>query len=110
MPSTKTWIANELIRIRDYLGYEHTISLWRQGRWEIDFIIDSAKDPLLAIECKSGKFVKNKHAINTFKKFFPKVSLVICSLQDQRTRKVGENVWIEHYTKTIQRYRKLGAA
>lgn len=103
----ETWVANELIRIRDYLGYEHQISLWRHGRWEIDFVIESSKGPLLAIECKSGKFVKNQHAINAFQKYFPNVPLVICSLKDQRTRKIGERVWIEHYTKTIQRYRKL---
>lgn len=103
----ETWVANELIRIRDYLGYEHQISLWRQGRWEIDFIIESSKGPLLAIECKSRKFVKNQHAIKAFQKCFPKVPLVICSLKDQRTRKLGDGIWIEHYTKTIQRYRKL---
>ena len=83
----ETWVANELIRIRDYLEYEHTISLWRQGRWEIDFIIESTKEPLFAIECKSGQHIKNKHAIDAFRKYFPKVPLVICSLLDQRTRK-----------------------
>ncbi len=103
----ETWIANELIRIRDYLEYEHTISLWRHGKWEIDFIIESPRGPLFAIECKSGQHIKNKYAIDAFRKYFPKVPLVICSLLDQRTRQIQENVWIENYTKTIQRYRNL---
>ena len=103
----ETWIANELIRIRDYLEYEHTISLWREGRWEIDFLIESNQGPLLAIECKSGQHIQNKHTINAFKKHFPKVPLIICSLHDQNTRKLQEGVWVENYKKTIQRYREL---
>ena len=66
-----------------------------------------AKEPLFAIECKSGQHIKNKHTIDAFRKYFPKVPLVICSLLDQRTRKIQENIWIENYTKTIQRYRNL---
>ena len=103
----ETWIANELIRIRDYSEYEHRISLWRKGRWEIDFIIESGGKPLIAIECKTGRQIKNIHSLKAFQKDFPGIPIVICSLSDKRTRKLDKNIWIEPYRKTINRYREL---
>ena len=103
----ETWIAGELIRIRDYKQYEHRICLWRKEKWEIDFLICSGKKPLLAIECKTGKQIKNTHSIKAFQKDFPKTPVIICSLQDSRTRKIGGNVWLEPYKKTMERYRNL---
>ena len=41
----KTWVANELQRICDYSGCDHRISLWRHNKWEVDFLIESAKGP-----------------------------------------------------------------
>ena len=35
-------------------------------------------------------------AIDAFTKYFPNVLLIICSLLDQCTRKIQENVWIEN--------------
>ena len=101
----ETWMANELIRIRDYLGYEHRISLWRKGRWEINFLIESGRGPLMAIECKSGRQIKNINSLRAFREDFPKIPIIICSLSDKRTRKVGENIWVEPFMKTIRRYR-----
>ena len=103
----ETWIANELIRIRDYLRYEHRISLWRKERWEIDFLIESGNKPIMAIECKSGRQLKNKKSIDSFKKDFPKVPVILCSLQDKKSRKIEENLWIEPYSKLLSRYRNL---
>ena len=103
----ETWIANELIRIRDYSGYEHRISLWRKGRWEIDFIIESKGKPLMAIKCKTGRQIKNTPSLKAFQKDFPRTPLVICSLSDNRTRKLAENIWIEPYKQTIKRYREM---
>ena len=103
----ETWMANELTRIRDYSKYEHRISLWRKGRWEIDFIIESGRKPLMAIECKTGRQIKNIHSLKAFRKDFPEIPLVICSLSDKRTRKLDENIWIESYEKTIKRYRDM---
>ena len=103
----ETWIANELIRIRDYCRYEHRISLWRKGHWEIDFVIESGKRVLMAIECKSGKQIKNKKSIEAFQKDFPKVPVVICSLQDKRSRKIGENIKVAPYKEVLLRYRNL---
>lgn len=103
----ETWIANELIRIRDYSEYEHRISLWRKGRWEIDFIIESRGKPLMAIECKTSRQIKNTHSLKAFQKDFPGVPIFICSLSDKRTRKLDKNMWVEPYKETINRYRKL---
>ena len=103
----ETWIGNELLRIKDYHQSECHISLWRKGKWEIDFLIHTNKNPLLAIECKSGKQIKNKHSIRAFQKDFPKTPVVICSLNDKRVRKIGKNIWVEPYSKTIKRFRSL---
>ena len=103
----ETWIFNELTRIKDYSQSEHQISLWRKNKWEIDFLIHSGTKPLLAIECKSGKQIKNTHSIKAFQKEFPKIPVVICSFQDIRTRKISTNLWVEPYKKTIARYRSL---
>ena len=103
----ETWIANELIRIRDYSRRGHRISLWRKGRWEIDFLIESGGRPLIAIECKSGRQIKNKNSIEAFRKDFPKVPVAICSLQDERRRKIGENIYVEPYKSALSLYRKL---
>ena len=103
----ETWIANELKKIRDYLNYEHHISLWRKDKWEIDFLIESSKGPIMAIECKSGKQIQNNNSIKAFQIFFPKVPLIICSLQDTRIRKLGDNLWVDPYKKVLQRYRGL---
>ena len=102
----ETWIANELIRIKDYLHYEHNISLWRKGHSEIDFLIESGGKPLMAIECKSGKQIKNTSSIKNFQKDFPKTPVFICSLQDTHSRKIGHNIYLEPYTKILSRYRK----
>ena len=103
----ETWVANELIRIRDYLGYDHRISLWRQGKWEIDFLIESGRGPLLAIECKSGRQVENTHSLKAFRKSFPKVPIVICSLDDKNSRTLGEHIRVEPFMKVIQSYREF---
>ncbi len=105
----ETWIVNELIRIRDYCRYEHRISLWRKGHWEIDFLIESAGKPLMAIECKSGRQIANRKSVEAFQKDFPKVPVIICSLQDKRKRKIGENLWLEPYKNVLSRYRNLSA-
>ena len=103
----ETWIFNELTRIKDYSKSEHRISLWRKDKWEMDFLIHSGTKPLLAIECKTGKQIKNTHSIKAFQKDFPKTPVIICSLQDSRTRKISKNLLLEPYKKTIERYRSL---
>ena len=103
----EAWVAFELIRIRDYSRREHRISLWRKGRWEIDFLIEEGGRPILAIECKSGKQIQNKSAIEAFQRDFPKVPLVICSMQDARRRKIHKNVYIEPCLKALALYRSL---
>ena len=99
----ETWFYNELIKIRSYKERDWDISLWRKGKWEIDFVIHFGKTPVLAVECKSGVQVKNQHSIKAFQSDFPKTPVVICSLQDQRTRKIGSNIWVEPYNKVIKR-------
>ena len=103
----ETWMAGELVRIKDYLRYEHEISLWRKGRWEIDFLISAGGKPLMAVECKSGRWGKNKASIDAFHKDFPKTPVIICSMKEENSRKIGKNIYLESYKKTLSRYRNL---
>ncbi len=103
----ETWVFNELIKIRDYEGAEHRISLWRKGRYEVDFLIESAQGPLLAVECKSGRQIKNQLSLRAFRQDFPKTELIICSLRDRRARQTGDNIRVEPYNSVLQLYRKM---
>ena len=103
----ETWVFNELIKIRDYEGAEHRISLWRKGHYEVDFLIESAKGPVLAIECKSGRQIKNQLSIKAFQKDFPKTELIICSLRDKRSRKIGTYLHVEPYLNVLKIYRGI---
>ena len=103
----ETNLANELIRIKDYTKSDYQISLWRSGKWEIDFLIELDDQPMMAIECKTSLQIKNKNSIKAFREKFPRVPLIICSLQEERTRKLNDHLWIESYGKTLERYREL---
>ena len=98
---------NELIKIRDYEGVEHRISLWRKGHYEVDFLIESSKGPVLAIECKSGRQIKNQFSIKAFQQDFPKTKVIICSLRDKRSRKIGAYLHVEPYFKVLKIYRDI---
>ncbi len=103
----ETNLANELVRIKDYTRSDHQISLWRSGKWKIDFLIELEGKPVMAIECKTSLQIKNKNSIKAFRENFPNVPLIICSLQEERTRKLDDNLWIEPFGKTLERYRAL---
>lgn len=103
----ETNLANELVRIKDYLRSEHDISLWRLGKWEIDFLIGLNGKPVMAIECKTSSQIKNKNSIKAFRENFSQVPLAICSLREERTRKLDDNLWVEPFEQTIERYREM---
>ena len=102
----ETWMANELRRIRDYWGFDHRISLWREGKWEIDFLLESANRPVVAIECKTGRQVQNSHSLKAFRRVMPKVPLILCSLQDERRRQLDDGIEIWPFAKLLQAYRQ----
>ena len=103
----ETFVFNELKRIRDYSLYEHSISVWRKNHWEIDFLITAGNQPLMAVECKSGRQLLNRNSIEAFRKDFPKVPIIVCSMMDKRSRQWGDNVFIEPFHKLLSRYRNL---
>ena len=101
----ETWVANELLRIRDYRKYEHRINTWRKGRWEVDFLIESGRGPVVGIECKSGRQIENSPSLNAFRETFPQTPLIVCSLQDTRSRTMGNGVRVWPFAKVIKGYR-----
>ena len=104
----ETWMANELQRINDYREYGHRISLWRKGRWEVDFLIESGRGPLIAIECKPGRQVENTNSLAAFGKEFPQTPIIVCSLLDKRSREIGDGIRIMPFMKIIEAYRETG--
>ncbi|MFH1460760.1 MAG: AAA family ATPase [Candidatus Omnitrophota bacterium] len=102
----ETWFVNEILRLRDYLGKEHQFSFWRERDQEIDILISGGRGVILAIECKSGKVNKCPNAVNSFKKKFPKVPIIIASLQEPKAKLVG-NVKVLPYKQAIDYYKNL---
>jgi len=86
----ENWFIVELIRLRDYYKKEHLFSFWRNRNNEIDIIISDGRGPILAVECKAGKTGIKLSTIRAFQDRFPGVPLIIASLKDKMTRKVGD--------------------
>ncbi|MBI1861068.1 MAG: ATP-binding protein [Deltaproteobacteria bacterium] len=103
----ESWFINEMLSIRDYGFKEERFSLWREGKWEVDLIVERGKQMCLAVECKSGKQLGNIHSIRAFKERFPKVRVLIASLQDERKSKVENGIEIWPYGDVLDFYRGL---
>lgn len=101
------WFFRELTRIRDYEEKEHLFGLWRKGSHEIDFLVQSGRGPILAIECKSSRSDIDRSTIQAFRDEFQKVPLWIASLSDRHSRKIAPNVEIHPWQKLLQMYREL---
>ena len=103
----ETWFVNELLRIKDYTHKEHKISLWREGSWEVDLLIEGGRGPLLAFECKSGKQIRNEPSLKAFRARFKHVPLYIVSLQDEHPRKLEGDIILLPWKEAIELYRNL---
>ncbi|MBI4403967.1 MAG: ATP-binding protein [Deltaproteobacteria bacterium] len=103
----ETWFVNEIIRIKDYEERQHKISLWREGEWEIDILVEDGRGPLIAFECKTSKQVKNGPSLNRFRKQFPQVPLIVSSLTDANKRKLENGAFIYPWHEAIKAYRNL---
>ncbi len=103
----ETWFVNELIRIRDYHEKQHRLSLWRDGEWEIDVLVEDGRGPLMAYECKSGKQIKNTPSINAFRKKFSKVPLYVCSMVDTTKRKLENGAIILPWQEALLKYSEV---
>lgn len=103
----ETWFVNELIKIRDYQEKEHQISLWREGRREVDVVIEGGRGPLIAFECKSGKQLKDKSSLRAFKNKFTKTPLYVVSFQDEYERRLEDGIIIVPWKKALALYREV---
>lgn len=102
----ETWLVNELVRMRDYLGKEHEFSFWRNRDLEVDIIISKNNRPVLGIECKSGKTDITGFTINGFRAQFGKTPLIVASLLD-KTRRIVNGVEVLPWQEVVKRYRDL---
>lgn len=100
----ETWFVREIIRLRDYNNKPHEITFWRQGNHEIDIVISGGHGPILGIECKSGSIDISAATINTFRKKFPNVPLIVSSLVDNVARRLSSGIEILPWRKVLERY------
>lgn len=103
----ETWFVQELHRIRDYKQKQHRFSLWREGEWEIDLLVEKGRGFEVAFECKSGKEVGNQRSIQAFRTRYPNTPLIIVSLRDERKRKLENGAEIWPYADVLEFYRSL---
>jgi predicted AAA+ superfamily ATPase len=103
----ETWFVNELIRIRDYEEKEHVISLWREGEWELDVLIEGGHGPIVAFECKAGKQIRNQPSLRAFRSKFPKVPLYVVSMRDENARRFEDGTELLPWKRAIEFYRGL---
>lgn len=103
----EAWFIRELIRLRDYDEKEHEFSFWREANHEIDLLISGGHGPLLAMECKTGRGLVESSTIRAFRRGFPKVPLVIVSLEDELPRRLDSGVEILPWRDALKRYRSL---
>jgi len=103
----ETWFVREIRRLRDYGGKEHEFSFWREGSHEIDLLIMGGHGPLLAVECKTGHDLVSSKTIEAFRARFPKVPLVVASLDDRAPRRLQTGIELLPWAKVLERYQAL---
>ncbi len=103
----ETWFVREIRRLRDYGDKAHEFSFWREGNHEIDLLIMGGHGPLLAIECKTGHDPIGAQTIGAFRARFPKVPLVLASLNDHAPRRLETGIEILPWATVLERYQAL---
>ena len=103
----ENWMIKELIAYGDYLGKGHEYTFWREGPHEIDLLIMNGQKPILAIECKTGQQFPSAPCMSAFQKQFPKVPLIIVSLNDKHKRKLESGIEVLPWPEIIRRYKEL---
>lgn len=103
----ETWFVNELVRLNDYHEKDFRLSLWRKGDWEIDLLIEKGSRPLMGIEIKTGRNVRETPSWREFRKAFPKTPLVVASLDDPRPRLDPSGVEVMPLQQVLARLMKI---
>ncbi len=103
----ENWMINELVAHGDYLNKGHEYAFWREGSHEIDLLIMNGQKPVLAIECKTSQQLPSTACIEAFRKRFPKVPLIVASLNDKNKRKLGSAIEIFPWSDVVRLYKTL---
>lgn len=103
----ETWFVGEVRRLRDYGNKDHEFSFWREGGHEIDLLIMGGQGPLLAIECKTGQELVSAQTLAAFRARFPKVPLVVASLNDLAARRLQTGIELLPWEKALERCQAL---
>ena len=76
------FIIQEIRRVNDYYRKKLKFYFWRtEAGAEVDLLLCKADKILLAIECKSSKFINKRDlsGLRAFKKDYPQVKTVVCA-------------------------------
>ncbi len=103
----ETWFVREATRLRDYQEKEAGLSFWREGKHEIDLLVTKSHGPVLAIECKSGQADLSTATVRAFQNQFPKVPLIVASLQDTVPRRLSSGVDVLPWKQALQRFESV---
>lgn len=103
----ETWFVREIRRLRDYGDKAHEFSFWREGNHEIDLLIMGGHGPLLAIECKTGQQRISAQTLGAFRARFPKIPLVVASLDDRLPRRLETGIELLPWAQVLERYQAL---
>ena len=103
----ETWFVREIQRLRDYGNKPHTFSFWRQGTHEVDLLVEGGRGPVMAIECKSGQDTISTATVNAFRTRFPKLPLIVASLNDRIPRRLESGIDILPWEQVLERYKAL---
>jgi predicted AAA+ superfamily ATPase len=88
----ETFFYNELKRLRDYHEKPYSLSFWREGNCEVDFLVTGPHGPIMAFECKTSSETITADTLSAFHRRFPQLPLFIASAQDAHPRKLNNGV------------------
>jgi len=103
------WFVGEITRVNHYYRKRLALDFWRDGDHEIDLLVHNADQEGLAIEIKSGDVSDfSKTLLKKFRGRFPKMEIVIASLNDTEPRRLSSGVLVLPWKAVVERVADWG--
>ena len=103
------WFVGEITRVNHYYRKRLALDIWRGGDNEIYLLVHNADQEGLAIEIKSGDVSDfSKTLLKKFRGRFPKMEIVIASLNDTEPRRLSSGVLVLPWKAVVERVADWG--